>query len=308
MKKRSQIDEKYKWDIGLFKTDKEIEEAFNAFEFLTKEIPTYYGKFNDKDKFFEFHTKYKKENLLIDKLGFYISNLYNVDSSNTNVLKLYDRFSNAYTKLSQASSFVDPQIDDLDDEYLLSLLADERCKDLDNDIKKVIKNKKHKLDEKTSEIISKLGNSFSNSSTIHDLLGSSEIPFAKAADSNGESFDVSSATYSSLVSSTDRKLRETTFNSLMNGFSQFNKTLAELYISQLKKEKDFNKLCNYSNSIEARLDEEDVPMSVFENNLKNVVKNIPVLQSFIKIKSVCKFFKLKYVFVTSVFKILVSVS
>lgn len=285
MKKRSQIDEKYKWDIGLFKTDEEIEDAFNAFEFLTKEIPTYYGKFNDKDKFFEFHTKYKKENLLIDKLGFYISNLYNVDSSNTNVLKLYDRFSNAYTKLSQASSFVDPQIDDLDDEYLLSLLADERCKDLDNDIKKVIKNKKHKLDEKTSEIISKLGNSFSNSSTIHDLLGSSEIPFAKAADSNGESFDVSSATYSSLVSSTDRKLRETTFNSLMNGFSQFNKTLAELYISQLKKEKDFNKLCNYSNSIEARLDEEDVPMSVFENNLKNVVKNIPVLQSFIKTKS-----------------------
>ena len=43
--------------------------------------------------------------------------MYSVDSSDTKILKLYDRLTNAYSKLSQASSFVDPQIDELDDEY-----------------------------------------------------------------------------------------------------------------------------------------------------------------------------------------------
>ena len=285
MKKRSEIDEKYKWDLDLFKTDAEIEDAFKAFEYLTQVIPTYYGKFNDKDKFFEFHNKYKKEQILIGKLGFYIGNLYSVDSSNTKILKLIDRYNVANTKLNQASSFVSPQIDDLPVNYLEELLKDKRSKDLDNTIKDVIKNKKHKLDEKTSEIISKLSNSFGDSSTIHGLLSSSEIPFEKAIDSEGKEYDVSSSTYSSLVSSKDIKLRETSFNSLMNGFAQFNKTLTELYLAEIKKEKDFNALENHKNSLEARLESEDVPISVFENNLNNVQKNIPLLVEFIKNKA-----------------------
>ena len=36
MKKRSQIEEKFKWDIGLFKTEQEIEDVFKAIEQLTK--------------------------------------------------------------------------------------------------------------------------------------------------------------------------------------------------------------------------------------------------------------------------------
>lgn len=96
---------------------------------------------------------------------------------------------------------------------------------------------------------------------------------------------MSHSIYSSLVSSKDKKLRETAFNSIMNGFGKFNKTLAELYISNLKSENDFNKLTNYKNSLEARLEDEDVPTSVFDNNLKNVQKNIPVLQQYIKTKA-----------------------
>ncbi len=285
MKKRSQIEEKFKWDIGLFKTEQEIEDVFKAIEQLTKIIPTYYGKFNDKEKFFEYQTKFKKEFLLIYKLSFYIGNTLAVDNSNTTILKLSDRFNFAMQKLNQATSFVDPQIDDLDEEYLKSLLLDERAKDLDVYIKKIIKNKKHKLDEKTSEVISKLGNSFSNSSSIHSILSDSEIPYEDAVDSNGKKYKVSHSIYSSLVSSKDKKLRETAFNSIMNGFGKFNKTLAELYISNLKSENDFNKLTNYKNSLEARLEDEDVPTSVFDNNLKNVQKNIPVLQQYIKTKA-----------------------
>lgn len=285
MKKRSEIEEKYKWDLELFKTEEEIEQVFNAFEYLTNETPKYYGKFNDKDKFFEYHTKFRKENILIGQFMFYISNLYSTDSSDTNTLKLIDRFTVAETKLSQASSFVDPQIDDLPDEYLQELLLDPRAKDLDNEIRDVIKNKKHKLDEKTTEIISKLSNAFSSSSTIHDLLESSEMPFKPAKDSSGKSHSVSSATYSSLVSSTDKTLRKNAFNSIMNGFGQFNKTMAELYIGNIKKEKDFNKLTNYKDSLESRLDDEDVPLSVFNNNLKVVTKNIPLMQDYISTKA-----------------------
>jgi len=61
MKKRNQIDEKFKWDLDMFKNDEEIEQVFKTFDYLTKTLPSYYGKFADKDKFFEYFTKYKNE-------------------------------------------------------------------------------------------------------------------------------------------------------------------------------------------------------------------------------------------------------
>ena len=55
MKKRSEIDEKYKWDIGCFKTQKEIDEAFETFEKLIDESKQYYGKLGEKETFFKYH-------------------------------------------------------------------------------------------------------------------------------------------------------------------------------------------------------------------------------------------------------------
>ena len=60
MKKRNQIDEKYKWDLELFKSEAEIEEAFNDLKFLTEEFPKFKNQFTNKDKFFEYFLNYKK--------------------------------------------------------------------------------------------------------------------------------------------------------------------------------------------------------------------------------------------------------
>ena len=43
-----------------------------AYEFLTKELPKFNGKFTDKDMFFKFYTDYKEKHLNIGRLGFYI--------------------------------------------------------------------------------------------------------------------------------------------------------------------------------------------------------------------------------------------
>ena len=41
MKLRKQIDDKYKWDIGMFKSEEEINSAFADLEFLTNELPKF---------------------------------------------------------------------------------------------------------------------------------------------------------------------------------------------------------------------------------------------------------------------------
>lgn len=282
MKSRKQINEKYLWDIGMFTTDAEIECAFKAIEHLTNAQPEYKGQFNNPDKFFEFFEKFKDENILINKFAFFLSNSYNIDNSNTRILELISRFEVAVNRWSQATSFVDPQLLALDKKYLNTLLNDPRAKNLDNKIKDIIKDKPHRLDEKTSDVIAKLNNSFANSSTLFDIMSNSEMPFDDATDSQGKKHKVKDALYSQLISSNDRELRKNAFTSLMSGYGRFNKTLAELYLKSVKSLNDSVKLMKFPSALAMELDGEDIPLSVYENNIKNVNKNIPLLQKYVK--------------------------
>ena len=243
MKKRNQIEEKYKWDLELFKSQQEIDAAFADLDFLTQELPKFNGKFNDKDMFFKYYTEYKEKQLNIGRLSFFIGNTINTDVSNVEIQKLNQQFNISYSKYLKATSFVAPQINDLSIEYLNELLLDPRAKDLDNEIKNIIRNKPHKLDEKTSHVLSILNNSFENSEDIFEVLTNSELIFEDAENSKGKKVKVNESFYSNFLSGTDRKLRETAFNSIMNGYGKFNKTLSELYIKNLKAHNDSIELC-----------------------------------------------------------------
>ncbi|MBR6778973.1 MAG: oligoendopeptidase F family protein [Clostridia bacterium] len=282
MKTRDQIEDKYKWDLDMFKTTADIDAVFDTIEKLTKVLPSYYGKFNDKDKFFEYFNNYKDDWLKIEKMCFYISNTQMTNLTDVSILKLAERFSNSYNKLNKAISFVDPQIDDLDEDYLLSLLNDERAKDLDVKIKEVIKNKPHRLDEKTNEILSKMDNSFNNSYTIYDLLQNSEMKYQDAKDSKGKTHKVDNSTYTNLISSKDREIRKSAFNSMINAYADINKTISELYLSSVKTAFEFSRLQNYNSTLERMLHNNDVPLAVFEKNIEQVFKHKNLFQNFIK--------------------------
>jgi len=281
MKKRNQIEGKYKWDIGLFKTEEEINSAFADLEFLTKELPKYNGLFTNKDKFFEFYTKYKEKELNVGRLGYFIGNTLNTDVTNVEMLKLNQKLDILYSKYLKATSFVSPQINDLSEEYLNELLKDKRCKNLDNEIKDILRNKPHKLDEKTSQVLSILNNSFENSENVFEVLTNSEIKFEDAENCKGKKVKINESAYSNFLSKKDRKLRETAFNSIMNGYGKFNKTLSELFIKNLKSHNDNIQLRNFNTLLEQALYEEEIPSIVYKRNIENVNKNIKTLQNYI---------------------------
>lgn len=281
MKLRNEIPEKYKWDINIYKNPEEIENVIKSISYLTEDVKNYYGKFNNPDMFFEYSLKNAKTLIEIEKLCHYIGNSLSVDGSNTEMKKLSERVSIEFAKYDKAAYFVNPQISKLSTKYLKELLNDPRSKDLNNEINEIITSKKHKIDEKTSSVIASLNKSFSNSSSVYDIFTDMEQPFEDAINSNDEKHPVTNSNYGELITSQDRKLRETGYNSTMNSFRKFNQTFAELYIQDIKHDIDFTRLHKFNSKIEDVLFNY-VPRSVFDNNIKYVNENIPVLQEFVK--------------------------
>ncbi len=282
MQLRKNIDDKFKWDLSSYiSNENEIEETFKIMENLIKVLPTYNGKLNDIEKLYERFTKYEKDYIQIYKLAHFISHSLNVDSTDTKMLALNQKFDNLYTKISEANAFFMPQMYELSDEYLNSLLEDVRFKDYDNTIKDIIKLKPHRLDEKTNVLLAKMGSFLGNNSNLHSILTDSEMYFDDATDSKGKKHKVDNATALIYLRSKDKMLRKTTFESRMKAFERLNKTFAELYLKDIELDKFSYKLRNYNSLLEEVLISEDVPLTVFENNIKNVNKSIPLLQEYI---------------------------
>lgn len=282
MKKRSEIDEKYKWDIGCFKTQKEIDEAFAIFEKLIDESKQYYGKLGEKETFFKYLLSNKKETMLLNKFSHFLGNTYNTDSSNVEIIKLMQKFEILAQKHTQASSYIAPQLARLSDKYLKELLTDKRIKGYENSIKEIIRNKPHTLDEKSCALLAKICNSFNNSSSVFDIITDSEMTFKDALDSKNKSHKLDQASYPVMLSGKDRILRKNAFKNFLGGYGQFNKTFAELFVSNLKADNDNMKLHNFDNLLQQQLFDEQVPEIVFKNNIAAVNKHLNLNQKYVR--------------------------
>ena len=286
MKKRNQISKEYKWDLSSYiKNDEEIDQIFKRMENLTDILPKYKGKLQNSNILYERLEKYKDDFVSMAKLAHFISHNLNVDSSDTKMLMLEQKFNNLYTRLSEANSYFVPQLYELPEKYLKSLLQDKRFSDYDNLIKEIIKLKPHKIDEKTNELLSKMSNFLGNNENIHSILVDSEIKFDDALDKTGKSKKVDNSTYPKYLRGNDDILRKNAFNSRMTAFSRLNKTFSELYLKDIEYDKFLSKLTNYSNLLESVLLEDDIPKEVFNNIIKFTEKYIPLLQDYCKTRA-----------------------
>lgn len=281
MKLRSQIDNKYKWDIP-YSNKQQIEHAFQDIQYLTDTLPKYDGKFTNKDMFFEYFNAYNEQEKNINRLHSYIFNMMSVDSSDVEIIRLNQRFSNAISKFDKATSFIEPQIDDLPIDYLQELLLDPRAKDLTTYIQDIIDNKPHKIEENVSKVLSMVNNSFDKSESVYSLITDSEMTFADALDSKGKSHKVDNASYFKLIKSDDKILRKNIYISYFNSYKQFNKTLSELFINDFKQHNDTVSLRKFDSLLDMKLFDLKVPRVIYDNNIKFINENIPLFQDFVK--------------------------
>lgn len=283
MQLRSKIDDKYKWDLSdIIKDDAEIEATFKIMEEYINIIPQYKGKLNNKDKLYELLTQYEDEETKIAKLGFYLYNTINVDLTNTKILRYQQRYENLNAKISVASSFIQPELYELSDDYLRAVAEEARFKDYDNYFNDIIKLKPHKLNEHDNMLLSKMSKFIGNNSNIHSIMTDSEMTFVDAIDSKGKAHKVDNASYIKLLDSKDRTLKKNAFYSMRKGFKAFNKTFASIYLNDIETDKFLCELSKYPDLITKELFINDIPREVFDNIIKHTNENIPVMTRFIK--------------------------
>lgn len=283
MKTRSQIPEKYKWDLSYFcKSEEEFEEKFAKAEKMLEKGDKFKGKLKDKKELIAL-LKYEREfDELVSPFIFYYHNIKNVDLSNSAVAEKVARCSNLLTKYSQKMSYVHPEMSKLSDKYLDELIADPKLKEYDYTFRQIKKHKKHALSESDAKLMA--GINFANFDDIFSLFSDVGLKYEDAVDSKGKKHELTDASRSLYMESKDEVLRKSASLNTHKAYGQFIDFLSENYICEVKKEVFGARVAKYDSTIEDYLDDEDVSRKIYDMLTKKVNENIPLINEFFSLK------------------------
>lgn len=287
VKLREEIDSKFKWDIeSMYKNNDEWEKDFEKVKIIIEEL-----------KLFRGNVVTNSENLLRllrlkDELSRTMSNVYTFakmkqdeDTNNPKYQELTDRATTLMVSISEASSFIVPEILKLDKKDITDFKKQVKgLNEYSHYLDEIFRQKNHILSEKEEAIIAGVGDIANGPENTFSMFNNADLEFPIIKDENGEELQITHGRFVPLMESRDRRVRKDAFEGLYKTYKNYKNTFASILNTNIKKNIFYSKVRKYNSSLEASLDEDNIPEKVYENLLESVNENLDKMHKYIGIR------------------------
>ncbi|CCV63840.1 Oligoendopeptidase F [Alteracholeplasma palmae J233] len=276
-----------KWDLTYFyPSDDAWEKDYEILESMINHFETFQGKLNEFDTFKAYHLYEEKFITLLYKVYPYAhlgSDLNLKDSVKGNQNQ---RVGLLLSKLGQKTSFVSPEIISLGEEKVISWAKnDDFLKAYVFPFEKLFRGQKHVLSELEEKILANYSSIRSIPTQLYQSLSIIDRTDEEVTLSNGKKVLVSAASYRALIEESENPSdRQLVFEALYKRYKDNKSAFANTYNLVLQQRAASYKSRNYASSLEAALDGNNIPVSVF-HNLKDVVyENTDLIKRYINLR------------------------
>lgn len=280
-------EEKYNWNLqDLFKSESEFKKAKNEIEDNLKKIGDYKGILCDTaENLYNCYLIYEKTLELFDKVYSYGMFKYHLDMANQEGIKKFKEVESIATEFEISTAFIIPEITYADESKIYKFIEDyPNLKKYERDIKDTLEKKKHILTKAEEELLSKYSEVFSASENTFDILTNAEFKFGEIIKENGQSVQLTDATYTNFLKSQNESVRKQAFDLMYKKYSEYINTIAELYLSNVKTTAITSKIRKYNSSLERATDKDDASIKVYEALMEGVNNTLNINHNFISLK------------------------
>ncbi len=287
IKKRSEIEEKYKWDLTkIYKSEKEF---ISDVEETEKQIKAF-SKYKDvmlksaKDLYETVNAMFSLSRK-VHKIYTYASLKHHEDLSNSKSIELLDKANNLEIKFSQGTSFHDPLLLSLDYKDIEKMYKEyDKLKEYEIYFKRAFRFKKYMLSEQEEKLIDDLSKAYSDNEKIFDTLTDSDLDYGIIKDANNKEVALNTTNYTIYIKSKDRKVRESTFKQFYGTFKRYKTTFANLLEGKAKNTSTFNKIRGYKSSLYSAMYNDELDEKVYNALIDSVSNGLEPLFKYYKLK------------------------
>ena len=284
---RKDFKEDLKWNVkDLYHSLDDYEKDYHYIQEHLKDYAKYQGHILDS------------ENILYEVLSFdykmsemlervYVYAHINNDSDTTDVKyqAMFGKAYKLYEEYNEATSFLVPEILkgswELIEKYINK---NSKLQEYERVLKNIFRMKKYVLSDKEEKILSSLSTTFSTPDNVYSYLTDADMKFGTIKDQFGKKHELNERTYHEFIESNDRRLRKQAFTKLLSTYGEFKNAYASLLASEVNNNNKVAQIRGYNSARSASLYGNEIPVSIYDNLILTVKKNIVPLSKFWKIK------------------------
>lgn len=280
MKKRDEIEEKYKINIGeLFENENAFLEEVKTVDKKIKEIKKYEGHLlQDAKTLYETLELSEALEKKVERIFVYAHIINDFDLAEEKGNEYYGTAFKLYQELSVFTSYITPELLESDYSTIEKYIQENvNLKKYENVLKEIYRNKKHILGKKEETLINTLSELINAPEDVYGKLVDVDLKFENVKDENGELVELNEVSHKILMESKNREVRKNTFKTFYRGYKSVINTTSELLASCVKKNNRIAKIRDYEDAMTASLEASNVNKKVYKALLEALEENLNII-------------------------------
>jgi len=221
---------------------------------------------------------------LAERLGCYASLRCAEDQADSQSQRMLGRFQSAATKVSEAASFLRPEVMALSEEQAAAYLKAPALAEYRLLLERMLRDKPHTLSEKEEALLAMQGEMAATASQAFRRLLDADLTFGNIRNEAGDTVELTHSSYSELLRSPSREVRRTAFHQYFEGFTSHQYTLAATLNGSNQRDIYYARARNFSSAREAALFADNVPLSVYDNLIATVRRHLPTVHRYLDVR------------------------
>lgn len=284
---RKDTDPRFRWHIeDYFKTDTDWDAAYAAMENAIPEMAAFSGKLADSaETLLSCLQKNESLSLKLDYIYTYANMRMHEDSANAFYQGMASKAETLLIRYSAAISFLTPEIIAIPEEKLAAF-REEKSADFaiyDHFFHSLLRQKAHTLTPAEENLLAKAAEMGGAPQQIFTMLNDADITFSPIK-TEDEELELTKGRYITFLESPDRSVREQAFKNLYAKYLSQKNTIAATYSSSVKSDVFFAEARKYGSAREMALADDNIPLSVYDNLIETVNKNLPLLHRYVSLR------------------------
>ena len=251
------------------------------------EVSAFRGKLNEGPEVLEACLQTYQEALKrFYRVSSYASMRYHEDTRVGVTAEMEQRASLVGTALSEAASFIDPEILEIGEQTVRAWVEEYGgLESYAHSLDDVLRRAAHTLTPGEEEIVATASLITDAPYSVYGMLANADLPWPTVTLSDGSEVRLDQSAYTRLRAVPERADREEVFRVFWDAWSGYARTFGATLYSQVKRDLFHARVRRYPNSLAAALDSDRIPETVYRTLISEANRGLPVLHRYFRLRA-----------------------
>lgn len=284
---RDQIEDRHKWNLAdIYPDDNAWEQDFKKAKGVIESAGQFAGKLAESPKtMYDCLAAGSELQMILARLYQYAHLNKDLDNRVSKYQALTERAAVLGSEAGAAFAFVEPELLTIDEKKLREMAAQfEKTDEFDFYIEELIRSKAHVRSEEVEEILAMASTVARGPDNIFTMLDDADMKYGVIKDENGEEVQLTKQRFQKFMESPDRRVRKDASDTFYTSYKEHVNTIGASLSSSVAKDVFYSRARKYDSCLEAALDGDNIPTSVYRSLIESTESNLQGLHKYVKLR------------------------